>query len=79
MTKMKKKIYSLLLGVLAFFALILGVAFSVPEKKASAETTVDLAETMEVVGTPAKYGDYKYAYMIRLQFPSNGVFWGRSV
>ena len=75
MTKMKKKIYSLLLGVLAFFALILGVAFSVPEKKASAETTVDLAETM-VVSEAAKYGDYKYAHMIRLQFPSNGVSWG---
>lgn len=38
MTKTKKKIYSLLLGVLAFFAFMLGLAFSMPTRKASAET-----------------------------------------
>ena len=76
MTKTKKKIYSLFLGVLAFFALMLGLVFSTPSRKASAETTVDVAETMEI-GDAAKYGDYKYAHMIRFQFPANGVSWGK--
>ena len=55
MTKMKKKIYSLLLGVLAFFALMLGVAFSMPTKKASAETTLSTENW-----TLAIEGDYAF-------------------
>ncbi|MBQ3019345.1 MAG: InlB B-repeat-containing protein [Clostridia bacterium] len=55
MTKMKKKIYSLLLGVLAFFALMLGVAFSMPTKKASAETTLSTENW-----TLAIEGDYEF-------------------
>ncbi|MBE7100963.1 MAG: hypothetical protein E7364_05070 [Clostridiales bacterium] len=55
MTKMKKKIYSLLLGVLAFFALMLGVAFSMPTQKASAETTLSTENW-----TLAIEGDYAF-------------------
>ena len=55
MTKMKKKIYSLLLGVLAFFALMLGVAFSMPTQKASAETIMSTSNW-----TLATEGDYEF-------------------
>ena len=40
MTKMKKKLYSLLLGVLALFTLMLGMVFAMPTQKASAATTM---------------------------------------